>query len=123
METISRVGANIKSDTYLYGCSLKPIQNEPYVKVLLTKYILASKLIKDLLHVPLLEDYDKARVDAVYKAKEFNKELIKELGYSDYDIRIMLSEAKIDNDDLSMFSKFTSMVQEKYNQIKGKFYA
>ena len=93
MEATTRINANIKSDSYLYGYSLASLANEPYLYVLVVKYTLAKKLMSTLI---LTDSDDKARISAVHKAQDFNRELIKELGYSDTDIRLMVKQCHID---------------------------
>ncbi len=44
----------------------------------------------------LTDSDDKSRISAVHKAQDFNRELIKELGYSDADIRSMVNQCHID---------------------------
>lgn len=93
MKDNSRVNANVKSDSYLYGYSLAPLANEPYLYVLVVKYTLAKKLMSTLI---LTDSDDKARISAVHKAQDFNRELIKELGYSDTEISDMVKQCHID---------------------------
>ena len=93
MKDNSRINANVNSDSYLYGYSLTPLANEPYLYVLVVKYTLAKKLMSTLI---LTDSDDKTRISAVYKAHDFNRELIKELGYSDADIRSMVNQCHID---------------------------
>lgn len=83
-----RVGATINSDTYLYGTSISRLKDEPYQKVLLTKLYLTKVLMKSL----VLDDNmnDSKRIQAVNRAEAFNRELLKELGYSDKDISTQL---------------------------------
>ena len=73
----------------MYGFSLKNIATEPYFYVLVIKYLLAKRLNE---HLILNDIDDKSRIDAVYKAKEFNRDLLKEIGYSDIDIRQLVKE-------------------------------
>jgi hypothetical protein len=89
----SRINANVKSDSYLYGYSLAPLADEPYLYVLVVKYTLAKKLMSTLI---LSNSDDKSRISAVYKAQDFNRELIKELGYSDTEISDMVKQCHID---------------------------
>lgn len=86
--TNERVGATINSDTYLYGTSISRLKDEPYQKVLLTKLYLTKVLMKSL----VLDDNmnDNKRIQAVNRAEAFNRELLKELGYSDKDISTQL---------------------------------
>lgn len=86
--TNERVGATVNSDTYLYGTSISRLKDEPYQKVLLTKLYLTKVLMKSL----VLDDNmnDSKRIQAVNRAEAFNRELLKELGYSDKDISTQL---------------------------------
>ena len=93
MEATTRINANVKSDSYLYGYSLAPLADEPYLYVLVVKYTLAKKLMSTLI---LTDSDDKSRISAVYKAQDFNRELIKELGYSDTEISDMVKQCHID---------------------------
>ena len=89
MKIQKRINSNIYEDSYLYGFSLKNLATEPYFYVLVIKYLLAKRLYE---HLILNNIDDKSRVDAVYKAKEFNRDLLKEIGYSDIDIRQLVKE-------------------------------
>ena len=89
MKDNSRINASINSDTYLYGFSLKPLSTQPYIDVLVIKLSLAKKLVETLIRS---DSEDKTRISSIYKAQEFNRELIKELGYSDTDIRNMIKK-------------------------------
>lgn len=93
MKDNSRINASIKSDSYLYGYSLAPLADEPYLYVLLVKYALAKKLVSTLV---LTDSDDKSRINAIHKAQDFNRELIKELGYSDTEISKMVKQCHID---------------------------
>ena len=93
MKDNSRINANVKSDSYLYGYSLTPLANEPYLYVLVVKYTLAKKLMTTLI---LTDSDDKSRISAVHKAQDFNRELIRELGYSDTEISAMVKQCHID---------------------------
>ena len=111
MEATTRINANVKSDSYLYGYSLAPLADEPYLYVLVVKYTLAKKLMSTLI---LTDSDDKARVSAVHKAQDFNRELIKELGYSDTEIRLMVKQCLI---DFLMLSPDTCPDQEPKNGL------
>lgn len=80
-----RIGATVNSDTYLYGRTLIDIKSEPYETVLLAKLHLTKLLMHDLVHLDNMED--SKRIAAVKKAEEFNRELLKEINYTDKDIR------------------------------------
>ena len=84
-----RLGATINSDTHLYGTSIKDLKSEPYEKVLITKVYLTKLLMKQLVLTDNMED--NKRIQAVNKAEIFNRELLKEIGYSDKDISEQLS--------------------------------
>ena len=86
MKIQKRINSNINEDSYLYGFSLKNLASEPYFYVLTIKYLLAKRLNE---HLILNDIDDKSRIDAVFKAQEFNRDLLKELGYSDSDIRFL----------------------------------
>lgn len=89
MKIQKRINSNINEDSYLYGFSLKNLAAEPYFYVLIIKYLLAKRLNE---HLILNNIDDKSRIDAVYKAKEFNRDLLKEIGYSDTDIRQLVKD-------------------------------
>lgn len=86
MKIQKRINSNINEDSYLYGFSLKNLASEPYFYVLIIKYLLAKRLNE---HLILNDIDDKSRIDAVFRAKEFNRDLLKEIGYSDVDIRYL----------------------------------
>ena len=77
----TRTGAIVNSDTYLYGRSILDLKSEPYEVVLLAKIHLTKLLMHDLVHVGGMND--SKRIQAVKKAEEFNRELLKEIGYTD----------------------------------------
>ena len=89
MKIQKRINSNINEDSYLYGFSLKNLATEPYFYVLVIKYLLAKRLYE---HLILNNIDDKSRIGAVNKAKEFNRDLLKEIGYSDIDIRQLVKE-------------------------------
>lgn len=97
MNTHKRINSNINEDSYLYGFSLKNLATKPYFYVLVIKYLLAKRLNE---HLILNNIDDKSRIDAVYRAKEFNRDLLKELGYSDSDIRELAKEYSSDLGEL-----------------------
>ena len=111
MKDNSRINARINSDTYLYGFSLKPISTQPYIDVLVIKLSLAKKLVETLI---LSDSDDKTRINSIYKAQEFNRELIKELGYSDTDIRDMIKNCTIE----TLLNTYTEP-EIKQNKLKG----
>lgn len=125
MKDNSRINANVKSDSYLYGYSLTPLANEPYLYVLVVKYTLAKKLMSTLI---LTDSDDKSRISAVYKAHDFNRELIKELGYSDTEISDMVKQCHIDylmlNPDTctepeTKSSFLSELITKLFRKIKG----
>lgn len=77
----TRPGAKINSDTYLYGRSIIDLRSEPYETVLLAKIHLAKLLMHDLVHVANMQD--NKRMEAVARAEQFNRELLKEINYTD----------------------------------------
>lgn len=89
MKIHKRINSNINEDSYLYGFPLKNLATEPYFYVLVIKFLLAKRLNE---HLILNDIDDKSRIDAVYKAKEFNRDLLKEIGYSDTDIRQLVKD-------------------------------
>ena len=126
MEATTRINANVKSDSYLYGYSLAPLANEPYLYVLVVKYTLAKKLMSTLI---LTDSGDKSRISAVHKAQDFNRELIKELGYSDTEISDMVKQCHIDflmlNPDKctepeTKNSFLSELITKLFRKIKGE---
>ena len=89
----SRPQQKVKNDTYLYGYSLQGLALKPYTTVLVIKYKLADRLIAELIHQV---DYDNSRLTAIFNARDFNRELLKELGYSDGSIRNLIQSCDID---------------------------
>ena len=79
-EEYTRPNQKVKSDSYLYGHSLRGLALKPYTTVLVIKYKLADRLIAKLINEV---NYDTTRLNAVFNARDFNRELLKELGYSD----------------------------------------
>ena len=77
----TRTGAIVNSDTYLYGRSILDLKSEPYEVVLLAKIHLTKLLMHNLVHIDGMDD--SKRIQAVKKAEEFNRELLKEIGYTD----------------------------------------
>ena len=67
-------------------------ENDTYLNILLFKIISAKKLLRKL--VIELDMQDTERINKVFKAIKFNEDLIKELGYSQKDIQILLDEYK-----------------------------
>ena len=121
MKDNSRINANVKSDSYLYGYSLAPLADEPYLYVLVVKYTLAKKLMSTLI---LTDSDDKSRISAVHKAQDFNRELIKELGYSDTEISDMVKQCHIDylmlNPDTCTEPETKSFISELFTKLIRK---
>ena len=129
-----RAGATINSDTYIYGRKITDLKSEPYEVVLLTKVHLTKLLAYDLVHTGNMEDT--RRIQAVKKAEMFNRELLKEINYSDVDIAKTLKiledtkdlnkvvPEKITTTLLSNFNESVTYVSDKvssiFSSIKGK---
>lgn len=122
MKDNSRINARINSDTYLYGFSLKHISTQPYIDVLVIKLSLAKKLVETLIRS---DSDDKTRINSIYKAQEFNRELIKELGYSDTDIRNMIKYCTVETllntytEPEIKQSRITSCISKVIKKFKG----
>lgn len=84
-----RAGVTIYSGTYIYGTSIVSLKDEPYQKVLLVKVYLTKLVMKTLVLDENMDD--NKRIQAVNKAEIFNRELLKEIGYSDKDISTQLT--------------------------------
>jgi mevalonate kinase len=81
----------IKDSIYYYD--IKQFnENDTYLNILLLKIISAKKLLRKL--VIELDMQDTERINKIFKAIKFNEDLIKELGYSQKDIQILLDEYK-----------------------------
>lgn len=126
MKGNTRINANIKSDSYLYGYSLTPLADQPYLYVLVVKYTLAKKLLSTLV---LTDSDDKSRINAVHKAQDFNRELIKELGYSDKEIGEMVKQCHIDvlmldpdkySEPETKHSFLSGLITKLFRKIKGE---
>ena len=118
MRIQKRINSNINEDSYLYGFSLKNLATEPYFYVLVIKYLLAKRLNE---HLILNNIDDKSRIDAVFKAQEFNRDLLKELGYSDGSIKILIQSCDIEAvmSELDVELSSTSVIEtltENFNQ-------
>ena len=82
----------MQSAKYLYNRDMNEFAEYPYQDVLLIKIDLATELMKKLvLHDNMI---DNQRMSEVNKAINFNRELLKELGYQDPDISKMLNKIK-----------------------------
>lgn len=110
--------SNFKSDSYLYGYSLTGLANEPYTSVLVIKYKLANTLANDLI-VNSFNDpyYDKSRLNAVLNARDFNREMLKELGYTDANIKDLIKSCDLDLE----LSKINEKSKPILNAIQDNF--
>ena len=115
----------LKEDSYLYGFSLKNLATYPYYYVLVIKLLLAGRLLEQL----LLEDSDNtARIRAICKAQSFNREMLRELGYSYKDIHKLLELHKKDLGNLissgSLNNALThpSLLQQSKEYIQDLYY-
>lgn len=124
-EEYTRPDQKVKSDSYLYGYSLRGLALKPYTTVLVIKYkladILIAKLVKEV-------DYDIARLNAVFNARDFNRELLKELGYSEGSIKILIqscnieavmSELDVELSSTSVIESLTENFNQSLNYIKS----
>ena len=130
----TRTGATVNSDTYLYGRSILDLKSEPYEVVLLAKIHLTKLLMHDLVHIDGMDDTK--RIQAVKKAEEFNRELLKEIGYTDPIIAKALKvledtknlnkvvPEKMTDTLLNNFNESVTYVSDKvssiFSSIKGK---
>ena len=78
----------MQSAKYLYNTDMKQYAELPYKEVLIIKVYLATKLMKKLVITDNM--IDNTRMIEVGKAINFNRELLKELGYEDPDIALAL---------------------------------
>lgn len=78
----------MQSAKYLYNTDMKQYAELPYKEVLIIKVDLATKLMKKLVITDNM--IDNVRMQEVNKAINFNRELLKELGYEDPDIALAL---------------------------------
>lgn len=110
-----RAGATVNSDTYIYGRKIIDLKSEPYEVVLLAKIHLTKLLAYDLVHTDNMEDI--RRIQAVKKAEMFNRELLKEIGYSDVDIANALKILE-DTKDLNKVvpEKITATLLNNFNE-------
>ena len=79
---------------YLYDTDIKQYANLPYSMVLVIKVYLANKLMKKL--VVDQDMRDNQRMSAVFKAIQFNRDLLKETGFDDKDIFMALNDVAED---------------------------
>ena len=117
-EEYTRPDQKVKSDSYLYGHSLRSLALKPYTTVLVIKYKLADRLIAKLINEV---NYDITRLNAVFNARDFNRELLKELGYSDDSIKILIQSCDIEAvmSELDVELSSTSVIEtltENFNQ-------
>lgn len=110
-----RAGATVNSDTYIYGRKIIDLKSEPYEVVLLAKIHLTKLLAYDLVHTDNMEDI--RRIQAVKKAEMFNRELLKEIDYSDVDIANALKILE-DTKDLNKVvpKKITATLLNNFNE-------
>ena len=78
------VSASFKNSKYLYDIDFSSYENYPYRDVLTMKIQKAKALLEKLVRVDNMQDTD--RINDVNKAIEFNRNLLKEIGYSDKQI-------------------------------------
>ena len=111
----TRTDATINSDTYLYGRSILDLKSEPYEVVLLAKIHLTKLLVHDLVYIDGMDD--SRRIQAVKKAEEFNRELLKEIGYTDPTIAKALKILE-DTKDLNKVvpKKMTDTLLNNFNE-------
>jgi len=80
----------MQSAKYLYDTEMKEYAEYPYKDVLFVKIQLSTKLMKKLVITDNM--IDNQRMSEVSKAINFNRELLKELGYSEPDIALVLKD-------------------------------
>ena len=73
---------------YLYDMNINEYSELPYVRVLTIKIYLTKKLLHKLIISDSMNDTH--RMAEVFKAEKFNRELLKEIGYTDKDISLAL---------------------------------
>ena len=79
---------------YLYDTDIKQYASLPYSMVLVIKVYLANKLMKKLV---IDQDMrDNQRMSAVFKAIQFNRDLLKETGFDDKNISMSLKKVAED---------------------------
>ena len=79
---------------YLYDTDIKEHGNKPYYHVLVLKIHLAHKLMKKLVIDQDMRDFQ--RMSEVNKAINFNRTLLKEVGFDDRDIKTALIDCEQD---------------------------
>lgn len=79
---------------YLYDTDIKQYANKPYSMVLVIKVYLAKKLMEKLVVEQNMRD--NSRMSAVFKAIQFNRNLLKEAGFDDKDISMALNDVAED---------------------------
>ena len=124
-EEYTRPDQKVKSDLYLYEHSLRGLALKPYTTVLVIKYKLADRLIAKLINEV---NYDTTRLNAVFNARDFNRELLKELGYSDdsiknliqsCDIKAVMSELDVELSSTSVIETLTENFNQSLDYIKS----
>ena len=73
---------------YLYDTNINEYVELPYNRVLIIKIYLAKNLLKRLVITDNMNDTQ--RMAEVHKAIEFNKALLKEIGFDEKDISLAL---------------------------------
>ena len=79
---------------YLYDTNINEYAELPYNRVLVIKIHLAKNLMKRLVITDNMRDTQ--RMAEVHKAIEFNKALLKEIGFDDKDIHLALIDVAED---------------------------
>ena len=79
---------------YLYDTEIKEHGSKPYSYVLALKIHLAHKLMKKLVIDQDMRDFQ--RMSEVHKAINFNRTLLKEVGFDDRDIKTLLTDCEQD---------------------------
>ncbi len=79
---------------YLYDTNINEYAELPYSRVLIIKIHLAKNLLRRLVITDNMRDTQ--RMAEVHKAIEFNKALLKEIGFDDKDIHLALIDVAED---------------------------
>ncbi len=79
---------------YLYDTNINEYAELPYNRVLVIKIHLAKNLLRRLVITDNMRDTQ--RMAEVHKAIEFNKALLKEIGFDDKDIHLALIDVAED---------------------------
>lgn len=80
----------MQTSNYLYGNNLHELSGLLYPEALVIKIVYANKLLHELVHTDQMADSQ--RINAVSKAKIFNRNLLLELGFEDTDISKLVKE-------------------------------